>query len=459
MKTPIFTLSLLSLLLVACGGGGGGGSSSSMPDMETGGMEKPSEADSNNEDEGLRAGHSSQPVTITLADETGDITSQEVLSYLRFDIGGGPYKAGPGFSYSDDPGLARFVIAPTVRIAQGTPDHERALIHHAVAVINRELPHQWHLQIGSDAPPLAVIESIPNNQIFVDFAPYDDWNDPLKGSSRPDSEAIAQIDVTKEYDSSQLRWEKKRMNKAHVWMSSETDLTDPVLLSILIHELLHTLGIYGHADADEFPDSLMRDSELLVTERVPEVDGTVLRAIYTRYHPGTEPEQISVNSLGPWESTETNLTGEIGSVSFGVSHRHGVSVPWTNGPTPNVALAENPSIVGTVTWNGGLVGFTPSEQPVSGGAQISVNLSTLTGRADFTDLESWPAGQAPGRLGTGSMWGDGDLGYTLSVSGNYLRSTGGDSGTVAGNFYGNDHADVAGSLERDDLTAAFGASR
>ena len=141
MKTLIFTLSLLSLLLVACGGGGGGGSSSSMPDMETGGMEMPSEADSNNEDEGSRAGHSSQPVTITLADETGDITSQEVLSYLRFDIGGGPYQAGPDFSYSDDPGLARFVIAPIVRIAQGTPDHERALVHHAVAVINRELPH------------------------------------------------------------------------------------------------------------------------------------------------------------------------------------------------------------------------------------------------------------------------------------------------------------------------------
>ena len=459
MRTLVFSSSLLSLLLVACGGGGGGGGSSNMPDMMTGGMEMPAEAGSNNEDTGPRAGHPSQPVPITLADETADVTSQEVLSYLRFDLGGGPYLAGSDFSYSDDPGLARFVMAPTVRIAQGTPDRERALIHHAVAVINRELPHRWHLQIGSDAPPLAAIESIPDNQIFVDFAPYDDWNDPLKHTTRPGTDAIAQVDTTKEYDFAQRRLEKKRMNSGHVWISSETDYTDPILLSILMHELIHTLGIYGHVDTDEFPDSLMRDLELLITERVPEIDGAVLRAMYTRYSPGTEPEEISVNSLGPWESTETNLTGEIGSVSFGVSHRHGVSVPWTNGSTPNVALAENPSISGTVTWNGGLVGFTSSEQPVSGGAEISVDLSTLTGRANFSDLESWPVGQAPGQLGAGSMWGDGDLGYTLSVSGNYLRSTGGDNGIVAGNFYGNDHVDVAGSLERDDLAAAFGASR
>ena len=80
-------------------------------------------------------------------------------------------------------------------------------------------------------------------------------------------------------------------------------------------------------------------------------------------------------------------------------------------------------------------------------------------RADFTELQSWAAGTAPGTLGTGSQWSTGSLGYTITVGGNYLRSTGGDDGTVNGQFYGVDHEGVAGSLERDDLTAAFGATR
>ena len=38
-------------------------------------------------------------------------------------------------------------------------------------------------------------------------------------------------------------------------------------------------------------------------------------------------------------------------------------------------------------------------------------------------------------------------------------SSGGDTGTVNGQFYGTGHEGVAGSVERDDLIAAFGAER
>ena len=122
-------------------------------------------------------------------------------------------------------------------------------------------------------------------------------------------------------------------------------------------------------------------------------------------------------------------------------------------------MADNGAIRGTATWNGELLGFTPTKQSVGGNAEISVDLEIMTGRADFTDLQSWSADQAPGALGTGTMWGDGDLGYTISISGNYLRSTDGDDGAVAGSFYGSGHEEVAGTLERSDLTAAFGAKR
>ena len=106
-----------------------------------------------------------------------------------------------------------------------------------------------------------------------------------------------------------------------------------------------------------------------------------------------------------------------------------------------------------------LLGFTPTARPVVGDAMISVNLGALTGRADFTDLESWVAGSVPDDAGTGVTWGDGDLGYSIAVRGNTFRQTGGDDGTLTGIFNGANHEGAAGTLERSDITAAFGASR
>jgi hypothetical protein len=53
----------------------------------------------------------------------------------------------------------------------------------------------------------------------------------------------------------------------------------------------------------------------------------------------------------------------------------------------------------------------------------------------------------------------GHFDYTITVGANYLRSTGGDAGTVNGQFYGANHEGVGGSVERVDLTGAFGTAR
>ena len=57
------------------------------------------------------------------------------------------------------------------------------------------------------------------------------------------------------------------------------------------------------------------------------------------------------------------------------------------------------------------------------------------------------------------MWDDGDLSYVIAVRGNTFRETGGDEGRLTGVFVGAAHEGAAGTLERDDLTAAFGAAR
>ena len=57
------------------------------------------------------------------------------------------------------------------------------------------------------------------------------------------------------------------------------------------------------------------------------------------------------------------------------------------------------------------------------------------------------------------MWGDGDLAYTVRVSGNGFERTGGGAGEIAGAFFGPAHEGMGGVLERDDLAAGFGGKR
>jgi len=57
------------------------------------------------------------------------------------------------------------------------------------------------------------------------------------------------------------------------------------------------------------------------------------------------------------------------------------------------------------------------------------------------------------------VWRDGDLEYTISVSGNAFQSTGGDSGVVTGAFFGSAHEGMGGTLERADLSGGFGGTR
>ena len=137
--------------------------------------------------------------------------------------------------------------------------------------------------------------------------------------------------------------------------------------------------------------------------------------------------------------------------------RNGLSEPWAHGHLPATDLADNPALVGTVEWIGTMVGLTPEATAVTGDAQIAVDLSTLVGATVFTDLEEWAG--APGAPGDGTTWGRGDLGYAIAVTGNAFRETGGDAGQLTGIFTGRNHEGAAGTLERDDLTAAFGAGR
>ena len=354
-------------------------------------------------------------------------------------------------------GIARFEAAPIVRVATGASDRERVLTVHAVALINRVLPYDQHLTFGPDAPAGVAgqwregLPHVPDGQIFVEFTPG------RTNAFPTPSAAVAHPNHEDEYDHNQERLEARRLRASGVEMESAhyRGHPDHHVVAVLVHELLHALGLADHPDHERFWPSIMSNIFPL-DGSLPSIDAAGLQALYTRLGTATEPEYLVAASLGPWSRETIHLTGELGDLAFGVRHNNGESMPWTAGPEPSRPLAES-GLRGSATWEGVLLGFTPELETVAGDAEIRVNLVTLTGNADFTELQQWPELEDPGGMGT--RWNTGSLGYTIAVGGNYLRSTGGDDGTVSGQFYGTGHQGVAGSVEREDLTAAFGALR
>ena len=426
MFKKVLSVSLTAILLFGCGGGGSGKTPQQPPPARIG--------------------------------SSNLVSADRVVEYLRSPASGGPWQSGPDFSYSGNPGLVRFSTPPIVRFATGISERERAISTYAVALINRALPYDQHLRLGADAPVGVAWNSeqglpdIPDGQIFIEFI------DGYPRGGRPGSEALARPATISEYDVQQERWEKKRRRAGAVEMSFPffRGRPDWQVVSVLVHELLHVLGFAGHPGQD-FADSIMENAWFRLDGSLPDIDIAALQALFLRLQEETEPEELSIQSLGIWDDESTDITGVLGPVAFGVRHANEVSVPFTAGPEPSTPLAES-GLSGTVTWRGQLLGLTPELHTVAGDAAVDVTLATMYGTAKFTNLKSFSALTVPTPEG-GMIWGDGTLDYDIRVGSNYLYSTGGDAGVVSGSFYGENHGYVGGTVERSDLTSAFGGKR
>lgn len=230
-------------------------------------------------------------------------------------------------------------------------------------------------------------------------------------------------------------------------------------MAVLVHELIHALG-RDHADPTRFPDTLMHEygegTEGYVTHQL---DREALLAVYSVIEAGNTPAEIATN-LGAWADESLHVRGDLGDLAFGASLRNGLVRPWALGPRPGIDLADNPQLMGSAIWSGRLLGLTPSGETVAGAAGLDVDLASLDGDLDFTSLEYWSG--APGELGTGTKWGDGDLSYDIAVEGNVFARTaptGGDEGVISGAFFGASHDGMGGTLVRDDLGAGFAGTR
>lgn len=446
----------------------------------------------------LKSGVDYNGISVSSGQVQDGASADRVLEYLETHVSGGLSQAGEGFTFgAGTPGLPSFADRPTIRLAEGTSEEFTGYVVRAVQLINAALPYEKRIQFSQEpAPPLTAIEDVPDGQIFVDFAPSAEyWNLRPGAQYRSAAAGIAQIDPIQEFNFTAELWEYKNMRAGHVWMDvkrianaawvrnpvtgnfEEKVLENPVVesdtvrkvypaenvFSIVLHELIHILGFLAHNESTRFPDSVMRDDYLLVTKHLPNIDSEALFAAYSRFEPGTQPEELTAENLGIWDDTSFHLLGELdfegGEVSFGVAARNGLAKPWASGPKPWANLADNSALSGTVTWNGALLGITPSAETVVGGTRLAVELANLDGQLDFTGMEKWGANEAPGAVGSGTMWGDGELGYRIKVTKNTFVQTGGDEGQITGAFFGPAHEAMGGVLERSDLAAGFGGKR
>ena len=351
-------------------------------------------------------------------------------------------------------------VPPTVRVVDGTPP---ALIDETVRVvqaINAALPIDWQLEVNRDPAPASTVTP-SDGEILVVFAREEDWSQeaaPPIDENIGLAEPLFAVVPTGDPDAP-FRIE---IGGGRVFVD-HTRTEGLERLGVIAHELIHLLG-RGHVDPLRFPRTIMvgGGSEELSAHILHPLDREALLAVYDRLEPGTTPSDIA-EELGDWSDTSLHIRGAVdiegGEIAFGVALRNGLSQPWTSGPSPHATLKDNTALSGSVSWAGRLLGLTPDTEAVAGAADLSVDLTTLTGTVEFAELEQWAANAAPGALGTGAIWDDGDLRYDIEVRGNTFVQTAGDAGTVTGAFFGPAHEGMGGVLEHDKLSAGFGGKR
>ena len=343
-----------------------------------------------------------------------------------------------------------------VRIREGTTPERVDLTVRAVQAVNSALPLQHRMQVDPRPKPMG--EEPGPYEISVTFAPIREW----VGWPLPPG------------PSSVIGWMRPfpgETVRSEVWIDSHyvdrQHTLDGQKLVTVAHELIHALGFWDHVESGlalklegawgPHVGSIMKaggDSPYDNGGALYPIDRAALFAAIT------DPED-----LGAWNDESTHFHGRlkigegpIDFLDFGVTHRNGHLQPWAFGHIPGTNLADNQVLTGTVYWDGHLLGFTPLLHPVAGNARLTVDLELLDGSIKFSELKYWDTGIIP-IDGPSTTWGDGDLEYAVRVRGNTFVQAHGDEGTVTGAFFGNGHEGMAGTLQRDDLTAAFGGKR
>ena len=230
--------------------------------------------------------------------------------------------------------------------------------------------------------------------------------------------------------------------------------------SVIVHELLHALGIWGHVDSVEFPDSIMGGSGEYIPNPghiISRIDREVLQIMYMSQRTDL------YNDWGEWSDTSFHLMGrsEDNGVRFGVALFNGLPQPWVTGLAPDTFLKDNSRLYGTATWNGALLGFSGSS-PIAGGARLRVGLATLSDPDNEQDLQFRDIYFINKWTEDDKWFPTRNIDYKVNVFSNTfwnVTDDGYEQGLVVGQFLGAEHEHMGGTVKRTDMVAAFGGSR
>ena len=317
-------------------------------------------------------------------------------------------------------GLLVHLHPPVVRFDSGkgapTPQ-ERSEALRAIDNINAWLPYEQHITIGPDANLTdlrAAVELIAESGEFIDveawLLAYDNY------------EPAGTINA---FFSESDTCGSGRSHSVHFGKGCG-------FTAVIQHELLHALGLggglacqsvfggacnsssfsgpmfyYSHVPVANFPESEMAyASPYDPTHGLSQIDGEVLQSIYVLLHGSLAKyedvlkehfgllaadkglgvitaDDISPETLGPWDDTVIRFSGRVedwpysgglNRAEFGVDWRNGMARPWTVGSPPHGTFKDS-GLLGSATWNGNFVGFTPEKEAVHGDSAINVDLA------------------------------------------------------------------------------------
>ncbi len=342
-----------------------------------------------------------------------------------------------GCSISGRGWFERWSQVPVIVVPRSSTQEEVWVINRAISVLNRSLPEDMRLRssytyqtfagIGRENSREHAERLVRPGTIHAEIYPYDD----------PDSAGFAWTDGERGYafgdernydfsslDEGRVRWE----------MRSAVDT--------MVHEFLHALGLLAHPHPVHTSALSYRHHRKGEPDSVPLVDVAVLYDMY---------------GWGYWSGGGKLFTETSGGVQFGVNNlHHGTAlIPWVD--AGYMAAPKPDALSGWASFKGKLVGYTASGFTANGRTRLSVNFGTSSGSAQFDNIQAYDGT-------TWSMWNRRGFQYDLKLYAHYF-----DSSTdprdrdgipdVVGAFYGWEAEVAAGTLQRPEITAAFGAEK
>ena len=400
MRISAFLLSLALVTVAGCGGGSG--NIRSTPDPAPPVTTTPTIP----EPETQRARF----------DPVNGLTVNEAFLDSYLGAIGGPV------DYPDSPQtLLRWRRPPVVKYFPSLPEYSHVAVEYlrfAVAELNDALPPEMEVQWGGAFEfSLATLSEDDFEGLIVvgvgDLQPLFEHGIALGAAipvqphdTTPDGGVVVGLDPTA------------------IRLSEQTDY------EVFIHEMLHALGLWGHVPSGRYgPDELM-DNRARLPRLVKEHH---YLALVHHYDP---------NYLGGWNGDYEILRGDTGDVGYEVWLMndglawpiYGFGQDWANAPLRELG--------GSASWRGGLVGYTSARRFVEGTSALDYDFQGDRLSANFT----WDGGGTARyyRVETGSL-------------GTFYAEDA--MGAMHGLFLGDDHEYASGSLDRTDITAAFGARK